>query len=139
MVQTAFLDIRVLPWRPRARVMKPETLRDGVSNTDPFLGGDDLSGLVLGLGMWLFILIAAPLVVLVLAAGLLSIELPLVILLGALLVIVRFLGVIPWTVVTVDNVTGEEAYTSFRNIFRAIQCVRRTNHDRRTRVRSAWS
>ena len=45
MVEGALLDVRVLPWRPRARVMSADTLRDG---SFPDLVVDDLSGLVLG-------------------------------------------------------------------------------------------
>jgi hypothetical protein len=49
-----------------------------MGNADPLTAVDDLQGLVLGLALWLAILIAAPVVVLVLAAGLLSVELPIV-------------------------------------------------------------
>lgn len=135
LLETALLDVRVLPWRPRARVMKPETLRD---NADPFMAIDDLEGVVLGLALWLVIIIAAPLIVLVLAAGLLSVELPIVIALGLILLVVRFAGLLPWTVVIVDQVTGDEQRESYRNLLLAARRIRAVNSDRRVKVRWAW-
>lgn len=135
MLETALLDVRVLPWRPRARVMKPETLRD---NADPFMAVDDLQGVVLGLALWLVIIIAAPLIVLVLAAGLLSIELPIVLALGLILLVVRFTGLLPWMVVIVDQVTGDERRETYRNLWRAARRIRTVNSDRRVKVRWAW-
>lgn len=135
MLETALLDVRVLPWRPRARVMNPETLRD---NADPFMAIDDLQGVVLGLALWLVIIIAAPLIVLVLAAGLLSVELPGVLVLGLILLVVRFAGLLPWTVVIVDQVTGDERRESYRNLVRAARRIRAVNSDRRVKVRWAW-
>lgn len=135
MLETALLDVRVLPWRPRARVMNPETLRD---NADPFMAIDDLQGVVLGLALWLVIIIAAPLIVLVLAAGLLSVELPVVLVLGLILLVVRFAGLLPWTVVIVDQVTGDERRESYRNLVRAARRIRAVNSDRRVKVRWAW-
>ena len=135
MLETALLDVRVLPWRPRARVMKPATLRD---NADPFVAVDDLQGVVLGLALWLVIIIAAPLIVLVLAAGLLSIELPIVLVLGLILLLVRFAGLVPWTVVIVDQVTGDERRESYRNLGQAARRIRAVNSGRRVKVRWAW-
>ena len=135
LLETALLDVRVLPWRPRARVTKPETLRD---NADPFMAIDDLEGVVLGLALWLVIIIAAPLIVLVLAAGLLSVELPIVIALGLILLVVRFAGLLPWTVVIVDQVTGDEQRESYRNLLLAARRIRAVNSDRRVKVRWAW-
>ncbi len=135
MLETALLDVRALPWRPRARVMKPDTLRE---NTDPFMVVDDLQGVVLGLALWLVIIIAAPLIVLVLAAGLLSVELPVVLALGLILLVVRFAGLLPWTVVIVDQVSGDERRESYRNLWRAARRVRAVNSDRRVKVRWAW-
>jgi hypothetical protein len=40
MPEAALLDVRVLPWRPRARVMDPEVLREG----SPLLDFSDLTG-----------------------------------------------------------------------------------------------
>ncbi|MGH3331154.1 MAG: hypothetical protein ACRDPJ_07575 [Nocardioidaceae bacterium] len=80
--------------------MKPDTLRE---NADPFMAVDDLQDVVLALALWLVIIIAAPFIVLVLAAGLLSIELPIVVALGLILLVVRFTGLLPWVVVIVDH------------------------------------
>ena len=136
LLEPALLDVRVLPWRPRARVMSADTLRD---IGDPFMLVDDLSGLLVGLALWLAIIIAAPLVVLVLAAGLFSIELPVLLALGAVLLVVRFTGLMPWTVVIVDRVTGEERRETYRNLWRAVRRIRAVNSDRRVNVRWAWS
>ena len=136
MVETALLDVRVLPWRPRARVMKPNTLRE---NADPFVAVDDLAGVVLGLALWLLIIVAAPLIVLVLAAGLLSVELPIVLALGLILLVVRFTGLLPWNVVIVHQVSGAERRESYRALWRAVGRIRAINHDRRVKVRWAWA
>lgn len=137
MLETALLDVRVLPWRPRARLMKAETLRD---NADPSvaLEVDDLAGVVIGLALWLVIIIAAPLIVLGLAVGLFSIELPIVLVLGLVLVLVRFAGLLPWTVVIVDQVTSDERRESYRNLWHATRRIRAVNSDRRVKVRWAW-
>ena len=65
----ALLEIRALPWRPRARVMKPDTLRQHADPTA--LIGEDLTGVVIGLVLLIVILVAAPLIVVVLAVALL--------------------------------------------------------------------
>ena len=134
-LESALLDVRVLPWRPRARVMKPETLRDAA---EPLTAGDDLEGLVVGLALWLVIVIAAPLVVLVLAAGLLSVELPIVLALGLGLLVVRFTGLLPWTVVILDQVGGSERRETYRSLWGAARRIRDINPDRRINVRWAW-
>ncbi len=115
--------------------MKPDTLRE---NADPFLFSE-LEGVVLGLVLWLVVVVAAPLVVLVLAAGLLSIELPIVLGLAVVLLAVRFTGLLPWTVVAVHQITGEERRETYRSLWRAVSRIRAINHDRRVRVRWAWS
>jgi len=99
---------------------------------------DDLAGLVLALGLWLAIIVAAPLIALVLAGLLLSVEVPLLLAIAVLLAVLRFAGVIPWTVLTVDAVTGVETRTQHRSIVRAVRAVRETNHDRRVQVRWTW-
>jgi len=135
-METAFLDVRVLPWRPRARVLKPDTLRD---NTDPFFDLD-IEGFVIGIALWLLIIVAAPLIVLVLAVLLFSVELPIVIVLAGILVVVRFTGLVPWTVVIVDAVGGGEEKTErYRLLWRAIGRIRAVNSDRRVKVRWAWA
>ena len=137
-METAMLDVRVFPWRPRARVMQPDTLRDAVSGAGDFVPGDDLQGIVIGLTLWLVIIIAAPLIVLVLAAGLFSIELPIIVGLAVLLVVARFAGLIPWTVVIFDSASGDERRESYRSIWRATARIRGINADRHVKVRWAW-
>lgn len=134
-LESALIDVRVLPWRPRARVMEPDTLRE---NVDPFSAFDDLQGVVVGLVLWLVVIIAAPLIVLVLAAGLFSVELPIVVVLGVLLLLIRFTGLMPWQVLIIDQVTGEERRESYRNLWGAVSRVRSLNSDRRVKVRWAW-
>ncbi len=116
--------------------MKPDTLRN---NVDPFSPAHDLEGMVIGLAVWLVILVAAPLIVLVLAVGLLSVELPIVLALAAVLLVVRFTGLLPWQVVVVDEITGAERRESHRNLWRAARRVRAVNTDRRVKVRWAWA
>lgn len=136
--ERALLEVRVLPWRPRARVMEPQTLRDAA--TDPgLIGLDDLGGIVLGLALWLGILIAAPLVVLVIAAVLFSVELPVVLAVAVLLLVARFTGILPWTVVVVDLRTGDERRESYRSLLRALRRIRVLNGERRVAVRWAWT
>jgi hypothetical protein len=115
--------------------MQPDTLRN---NVDPFDAFDDLQGVVVGLALWLVIIIAAPLIVLVLAAGLFSVELPIVVVLGVLLLLIRFTGLMPWQVLIVDQVTGEDRRESYRSLWRAVTRVRSLNSDRRVKVRWAW-
>lgn len=136
MTETALLDVRVLPWRPRARVMKPEALR---GTADQIVVGDDVAGVVIGLAVWLGIIVAAPLIVLVLAVGLLSVELPIVLALGLMLLVVRFTGLLPWEVLIVDQVTGEEQRERYRSVWRAARRIREVNCDRRVKVRWAWA
>lgn len=135
MVETALLDVRVLPWRPRARVMNPQTLR---ANADLGMTPDDLGGVVLSLALWLFVIIAAPVLVIVLAVGLLSVERPIVLALAVLLAVVRF-GLLPWTVVVVHQVSGKERVERYRALWRAVRRIRAVNHDRRVKVRWAWA
>lgn len=137
MRETALLAVRAFPWRPRARVIEPATLRQ---NADPsWWDLNAVEGIVIGLALSLTILVAAPLVVLVLAAAVFSVELPLVLALAVLLVIARFTGLIPWTVVVLDNVTGEERTERYRGLWTATRRIRSLNHDRRISVRWAWA
>lgn len=137
MIESALLEVRVFPWR-RKRMMRPETLREAAFDGD-FLGSiDDLGGLVVVLAVWLTIIVAAPVVVLVLAGLLFSVEIPLLILVAALLVLGRFAGIIPWTVLVLDRVTGAETRHTYRNFFRAVRRVREVNGERRVAVHWAW-
>jgi hypothetical protein len=133
------LEVRVLPWRPRARVMKPGALREGLGYIDPINATADIEGIVLGLAAWLAIIVFAPVVVLVLAAGLLSVELPIVLGIALVLLVVRFTGLLPWEVLVVDAATGGERRERHRSLWRAVRTVRAVNGDRRVRVRWAWA
>jgi hypothetical protein len=99
MLAAALLEVRVFPWRLRTRVMKASTFRDKISSVDPTLGTDDLSGFVVGLAVWLTIMLPAPLLVLILAGALFSVELPVLVIVALALVLARFTRLIPWTVV----------------------------------------
>jgi hypothetical protein len=134
----AVLDVRVLPWRPHARVVKPSTLRDLVGS-DPLgnSSGDDVE-LVIGLGVWLAVMIAAPLLVLVLTVLLLSVEIPVVIALGLLLGVIRFAGVVPWTVTITDTLSGAETHETFRNLIHTVRRIRGINSVQHVPVRWAW-
>ena len=139
---SAVLDVRLLPWRPRLRVMKPDTLRES-SDQLLDLGGDDLEGvllsLVLSVALIVLVLVAAPVIVVVLAVLLLPLELQVLLLLAVVLPAARFLGVVPWTVLVLDPVTGEERPERHRFLWQAVRRVREVNHDRRVRVRWAWA
>jgi hypothetical protein len=58
--------------------------------------------------------------------------------LALLLVLMRLAGLIPWTVVILDGLTGDEQRESYRTIRRAVARVRNVNADRRVDVRWAW-
>jgi hypothetical protein len=139
MLAAALLEVRVFPWRLRTRVMRASTFRDKISSVDPTLGTDDLSGLVVGLAVWLTIMLAAPLLVLILAGALFSVEVPVLVIVALALVLARFTGLIPWTVVIVDRISGQEQRESTRSFVRAVRRVRDINGDRRIVVRWAWS
>jgi hypothetical protein len=140
--QSALLEVRVLPWRPRTRVMDPDSFRQGLS-PDVLGCADDLSGfvvgLVLGLALWVVLLVAAPVIVLVLAAAFLPVEITVVAALAVLLVVARFTGVIPWTVVVIDTLRGTETRERHRNLLRAVRRIRALNEEQRVLVRWAWA
>ena len=138
MADSAWLEVRVFPWRPRPRVMRASTLRERVSDVDLLGGLDDVAGLVIALSVWVGILIAAPLIVLLLAGALFSIELPVIILIAVLLVLARFSGVIPWKVVEKDPATGDQRRRTTRNFLRAVKWIRRANRRRRVAVHWSW-
>jgi hypothetical protein len=134
--ELAFIEVRVFPWRPRPRVMKASTLRDVA---DPGLVLDDFDGFVMGMALWLAIIVAAPVIVVLLAALLFSIELPLLLALALLLILIRLVGIIPWTVGVVDQQTGTERQEKTRSLIHAIRQVRAVNDSRRVPVRWSWS
>ncbi len=116
--------------------MKPDTLREIASDVGTF---DDVSGFLFGLALAIAVIVAAPLLVLVLAVLLFSVEVPIVIALAVILLVVRFTGLMPWTVVIVDTLTGEEKTERYRLLLRAIGRIREVNADRRVKVRWAWA
>jgi hypothetical protein len=78
------------------------------------------------------------LIVVVLAAALLSFEMSLLIALALLLVVARLVGIIPWTVGVVDQQAGTERHEKTRSLVRAIRLVREINGGRRVPVRWSW-
>jgi hypothetical protein len=137
-VQQAYLDIRVLPWRARRRNISADDVREAVVQMNPLDGADDLGGLVLGLAVWIAVFVAAPVVAIVVVVLLFSVELPLVIALAALIVVLRFTGVIPWTVLVVDRVTGAESRERFRFLPSALRRIREVGTSQRIEVRWSW-
>lgn len=99
--------------------------------------GDDV-GFVIGIGVWLVVMIAAPLLVLVLAVLLLSVEIPAAIALGLFLAVIRFAGIVPWTVTITDTLSGAETHETFRNLIHAVRRIRGINSDQHVPVRWAW-
>lgn len=139
-MQQAFLEIRALPWRPRRRAVKADDVREAVSSGDPLAGTDDLAGAVLSLAVWLFVLVAAPLVAAVLVWLLLPVELVLVLVLAVLVPLVRLLGLVPWTVLVVDRDRGQETRERHRSLLAARRRVRDVNGGTQAvPVRWAWS
>ena len=118
--------------------MKADTLRN-VADAGGMVDDTDLGGLVLGIGVWLLIMVAAPLLVLILAVLLLSVEIPVAIALGLLLAIVRFTGIVPWTVTVTDTLSGAETHEKYRNLIRAVRRIRTLNTDQHVPVRWAWT
>lgn len=139
MGRTSMLEVRVLPWRPRTRVMDPSDLRSAIANSNPVDAADDVGGIVISLAAWVGLIVAAPIVVLLLAALLLSLELPVVLLVALVLVAARFTGLVPWTVVLLDHDSGLERRESYRSILRARQRVRALNGGGPVPVRWTWA
>ncbi|GAA4116632.1 hypothetical protein GCM10022215_16440 [Nocardioides fonticola] len=131
---SAFLLVRVFPWRVRPRVMKASTLRDA----DPMFDLTDVGGFLVGLGLWILILVAAPVLVVVFAALLLPVEVTLVVLLVPVVVLARLAGVVPWVIVIVDG-AGHERVERTRNLLRVVRRVRAINGGGRVPVRWRWS
>lgn len=133
---TAVLEVRLLPWRPRARRMNPDTLRHGADSI-PDLGGD-LTATLISIAVWALIVVAAPLLVVLLAIAFLPVELAVVLIAAALLVLIRFVGIVPWTV-CVTPASGPVRTESYRALPRALRRVRELNDDHRVAVRWSWS
>jgi hypothetical protein len=94
---------------------------------------------VFGVALWLAFIIAAPAIVVLIAALLLPFELTLLIALAMLLVLTRLVGIIPWTVGVVDQQSGIERQERTRSLIRAVRMVRSINNRRRVPVRWTWS
>jgi len=136
----AALEIRVLPWRPRRRKVDPDKLRDTVGDvSDVAILVDDLPGAVIGLGAMLLCYVAAPLVAIVLAILLIPAELGIVVTLAAVLLLARFVGLIPWTVVVVDPAAPEDRHERYRLLHRAVNRVLELNGGRRPKVVWHWA
>lgn len=133
--QTAFVRVRLLPWRVRARVMDPDTLRD---SADPLTLADDLSGVVIGIGLWLVVVVAAPVLVVVLAGLLLPFEVVTLALIALLVAVARVAGLVPWTIAVVDA-GGRERTEQSRNLVYVVRRVRALNGGGRVKVRWSWS
>ncbi|MGN6332211.1 MAG: hypothetical protein ACTHOD_11225 [Motilibacteraceae bacterium] len=110
-----------------------------VSSPDAIAGADDIAGIVIGLALCLGLFIAAPLVVLLLAAVLLPFELTALLLVAAALCVARFCGIMPWTVVTLDPGTRQETRTRHRTLWGAVRRVRTVSGHRRVPVRWSWA
>ncbi|RHA44480.1 hypothetical protein [Cellulomonas rhizosphaerae] len=132
----AFLEIRVLPWRPRRRSIDPELLREGAGNGIELF--DDVAGLVIGVVGTIVLYVAAPLVAVVLAILFLPVELGLVLAIAVLLLLARFTGLIPWTVLVADGLEDERR-EKYRLLHRAVRRVRELNGGGTPRVVWKWS
>ena len=138
MIESAFLEVRLFPWRPRQRLSREGHYLDGADFGD-FAGFDDLAGLALVVAIGLLVILLAPVLVVVLGALLFSLEVALLLGIAVFLVLARFVGVLPWTVVVVNRVSGDERRESVRTLVRAVRRVREVNGERRVHVRWAWS
>jgi hypothetical protein len=128
----AVIEVRLLPWRPHRRRLDPNVLRPNAGTAGDVFVVDDLPTALIGIAVWVFLVLAAPIAAVVLALLFLPVELTAVLVAAAVLLAVRLVGLAPWTV----NVpgTGVERY---RSLFAAARRVRECNADGRVRVR--WS
>jgi hypothetical protein len=133
----AAIEIRVLPWRPRRRKIDPEVIRDGATDVADVV--DDLPGLLIGLGAMIVCYVAAPLIAIVLAILLIPAELGIVLALAVLLLLARFVGLIPWTVVVVEPEAPEDRREQYRLLHRAVNRVRELNGGGRPQVHWHWA
>lgn len=131
----AWLDLPLLPWRPRRRKMKAESVRETAWDFGP-PDFDDPAGFALGIAVWVLLLVAAPVMVVLLAWLLFAFELPVLLIIGAVLVVLRVCGLIPWTVVIVDA-NGERRLPR-RNLLRARREIRAITGRVRVDLRWSW-
>jgi hypothetical protein len=134
--RTAVLRVRLVPWRPRPRRMDPAKIRDNASGLLDF--GDDLASLFVRVGIWLALIVAAPLITFVLAVLLLPVEAGLLAIIGFALLAVRFAGITHWTLV-ITGPGGHETVEHYRNVARALSRVREINGVRGRAVELVWA
>jgi len=132
----AALEIRVLPWRPRRRKFDSSDLADGAGDVLDIVDDDTGIGLVIGLVATVVLLVFAPVTAVVLSILFLPVEAGIVLVVGALLLIARFTGVIPWHVLMLTPV-GDE-YETLRLLHRAVRRVRELNGGGRPPVVWRW-
>jgi hypothetical protein len=99
--------------------------------------GDDLASMLVSLGIWLALIVAAPLIAFVLAVLLLPLEAGLLAIIGFALLAVRFAGISRWTVVITEPI-GHETVELYRNVARALSRVREINGVRGRLVELVW-
>jgi hypothetical protein len=133
--QAAALRLRVVPWRVRARVLPSSVIRKNAGNVLDV--PDDFASMFLSVGIWLMLVVGAPVIAFALAVMLLPFEVTLVAIIGLVLVAIRFAGVTPWTVVLINS-GGEETTEKYRSIARAVRRVRAVNSSRRIAVQINW-
>lgn len=132
----AVIDVRLLPWRPRQRRLDPALVREHAGSVTDL--ADDLTSLLLTVGVWIAIVVAAPLLVVLLALALLPVELLVVVIIGVAILVVRLAGIVPWTVRITDR-NGAATSESYRSLPGAIRRVRTVNTDRRIPVTFRWT
>lgn len=131
----AALHLRVVPWRVRPRRLPSSVIRKNASNVLDF--PDDFAAMFLSLGVWLMLVVGAPVITFFLAVMLLPFEATLVAIIAAGLLAIRFAGLTPWTVVLIHS-GGEEKREKYRSLVRAIRRVRKVNGSRRVAVQLIW-
>jgi hypothetical protein len=83
-------------------------------------------------------MVAAPLLVVLLAAALFPVELALALIVAGLILVVRFTGIVPWTVVITDP-GGNTDTERYRSLLHAIRRVRGVNGVRQVAVQFSWT
>ena len=127
---SAALRIRVLPWRVRLRKLDASKIREYAFDMVQF---DDsfLVGLLVGVA----VVLVAPLIAFLLVLLLVPVEAGLAALIAVAVLLVRAVGIVPWTV-AVDYGDGESV-ESYRSVVSAVRRVRSINSDHRLVIRVA--
>lgn len=133
MQPTARLHVSVLPWRLRWRPLRPSEVLDTVDPSGVF---DDPANAVAVMAV---ILVLAPVLVVVFALLLLPFEVAIPATFALIILVLRFTGLVPWTIEQVAPRTGEVSSCKERNVIRAVRTVRSLNPDGRLRIRWSWS